>query len=182
MTEDRRIAYMIAIYGLMQKVLKSHELLDNKGIPLKLKNLQMHEQDAISLYDWFAQSLRRVSEHQMNVQKKVFNDMAKALQDDYLLNMYLLALFMSESLLENDMSGLDRNMLMPKVERMIKHVRQGIIDANGEKPEEGQKTIVDSKICSSNIHRKFSDKAELTKEVREQNRNKWREALRNRTK
>jgi hypothetical protein len=178
-TEEKKISYMIAIYGLMQKVLKTHKLLDSKGKPLKIKNIEMHEQDAIALYDWLAQSLRKISEDKLNTQAQVFNAVAKSLSNEYWLNLYLLALFMTESLLENDMSTLDKNMLMPKVERMIKHVRKGIIDANGEKPEEGRQTIIDSKICSSNIHRKFSGKAELTKEVREKNRNKWKEALRN---
>jgi len=182
MNEERKIAYMIAIYGLMQKVLKSHELVDDKGRPLKIKNIKMHEQDAVTLYKWFAQALRHTHEDKMNTRKQIFNDMAKALKDDHLLNMYLLALFMAEALLDNDLSPLDKNMLMPKVERMIKHVRQGIIDANGENPEEGQQTIIDSKICSSNIHRKFSGQAELTKDIREKNRNRWREALRNKSK
>ena len=184
MTEDKKIAYIIAIYGLMQKVLKSHELIDERGKPIKikLKHLAEHERDAVTLYDWFAQTLKRIPESKLNTEVRVFNAMAKALSDDYMLNLYLLGLFMTESLMENDMSPLDKNMIMPKVERMIKHVRQGIKDANEKTPEDGIKVIYDSKICASNIHRTFSGQAELTKDMRAKNRAKWKEALRNKPK
>ena len=183
MNDDKRIAYMVAIYGALQKVLKGQDLVDDNGKPLRVKNKHMTElkQDSLKLYEWFADALKDVSEYKLNKEVNVFNDIAKSLHDNYWLNMYLLALFMAELFFEEHASPFDKNKMMPKINRMIKGVSLGISDVNDDTIK-GQQIIKDSKVAASNIYRKFTDQAELTKEVRNARLNQWKEASRNKRK
>ena len=60
MNNDKKIAYMVAIYGALQKVLKSQDLVDDIGKPFKVKNKHMTElkSDSLKLYAWFAEELK----------------------------------------------------------------------------------------------------------------------------
>ena len=164
---------LVSIMGMFQKHLSHINLLQNSKYPIKTKNQSEFQSDALALYEFLAQKLYNVSEHQLNIKKENFNTIARKLSDDYYLNMYVLALFMLETYLESEPKHIYHRMI-PKVKRNIQYMRKNIIKENENRDIKGQAIMQDSKIGSSNIMRIFSKQPELTKEIRTLNLNKWK--------
>ena len=110
----------------------------------------------------------------MQTKAKVFNNHVRSLEDAFYLNQFLMTLFMLDQYL-NTADKPTQIKIGPKVRRLITTMRQGVLDNN----EDGTSVIRDSSIAGSNLFRLYNEQAELTKAVREANKNKWTEALRN---
>ncbi len=161
---------LIAIYGILQIDLKKDKLLTATGAPLNTKGDTEPIQDAKSLYKWLAEQLITVPETTINNRKGRFNDIVRGLNQEYLLNMYLMAIFMLENYLDTYGTTAQRIVLMPKINRSVKHMRAGII----KEQDDGIRIVKDSKIGASNVSRRFTGKIELTKEMRKYRANKWK--------
>ncbi len=168
---------LIALYGIMQIEMKHEGLLDDIGAPAhkKAKDLTEANLDALSLYKYLAQQLRSVPESTINSKKEVFNDIVKGIEQNYLLNMSLFCMFMFEDILGRDGTTAQKITLMPKINRLIKWLRAGII----REQEDGLRIAKDSKRGASNVVRLFNGEAELTLEVRNLNAQKWRNIAQN---
>ena len=176
MLKENELDYLVAMYGISYFTLKERGMLGKRAEPLKLKKHEndMKSQDAIAVYKWLAEKIKGISEHELKTRADKFNSFVRSFQDDYFLNQYLMGLFMLEAYLE-DIGGLDRNLMIPKVTRLIKIMREGVININAEK---GQAIVIDSSQAGSNLWRLFNGKVELTKELREAKRRMWAEAYR----
>ncbi len=163
---------LIAIYGLFQIELKSIEVLDSGGAPVVSKKHSEANFDALGLYKWLALKLKYVPEHAINKRKEVFNTIVKGLNQEYFLNMSLMTVFMMEYLITTDGSKAQKIVLMPKINRLIKFLRMGIL----EEQEEGLRIVRDSKIGASNVMAIFNGGYELTKEMRSWKADQWRKA------
>ncbi len=162
---------LIAIYGLQQAALKREGLLDGNAVPIGKKHLHQDDVDAFDLYKWLAEQLIEAPESTLESRKVVFNNIVNSLEKEYLLNIYLMSLFMLEMYLEQFGHTAQKIVLMPKINRLIEFFRKGIIsdEENG-----GFRIVKDSKIGASNVIRRFNGEAELTKKVRSLNAEKWR--------
>ncbi len=168
---------LIALYGIMQIEMKHEGLLTSMGAPApkKAKDLSEANLDALSLYKYLAEQLRNVPESTINSRKEVFNGIVKSIEQNYLLNMSLFGMFMFEDILERDGTTAQKITLMPKINRLIKWLRAGIIREQAE----GLRIAKDSKRGASNVIRIFNGEAELTLEVRNLNAQKWRNIAQN---
>ena len=164
---------LVAIYGVLQLELKREGVLNPLAIPIKAKYPQSNL-DALALYKWLAEILREVQEPEINKRKNAFNNIVKGLKKEYLLNMSLLAIFMIERLLTDFSSKPQMLVYMPKVNRLIEHLRAGILQDN---PTEGTRIIRDSKIGSSNIMNIFDGGVEVTMAMRKWKLDKWRKGV-----
>ncbi len=164
---------VIAIYGIMQIELKKEGVLTASAVPIEDKGYGESIQDGLSLYKWLAEQLRHTPEHAINQRKGIFNDIVRGLEQEYLLNMSLMAIFMLEYMIGEDGNTPQKIIIMPKVNRLIKHLRAGIIK---EQEPDGLRIVKDSKIGASNIMRVFNGGYELTKEMRSWKAEQWRKA------
>lgn len=178
MNKENEIEYLVAIYGIFYFTLKEHKLIGERAEPLKMKgkNNNQKNNDSIAVYKWLAEKIRGLSESQLKTKAEKFNQIVRALEDDFFLNQYLMGIFMLEYYLLEEASGLDKNMTLPKVERLINEMRKGIVKANSEK--NGKEIIIDTSQGASNIWRMFNQRAQLTKEVRAARTRMWKEAAR----
>ena len=165
---------IIAIYGLWQMELKKEGVLGQYAEPLNSKHDTESIEDAKAIYKWLSYQLIDVSEQAINRQKSVFNDIVNKLEQEYLLNMFMLAIFMLENMLGEDGSTPQKIVFMPKVNRLVKHMRAGIMK---HQDEEAFRIVKDSKIAAGNIIRVFNGEPELTKQMRNWSAKQWREAV-----
>ena len=183
MNKENELDYLVAIYGIFYFTLKDYELIEpESAIPYKLKGQRNNQKnnDSIAVYKWLSERIRGLSPSELQTRAKKFNEIVRSLEDNFFLNQYLMGIFMLEYYLINEASGLDANLILPKVNRLIKEMRKGIIKANVEK--DGDEIILDSSQGASNIWRLFNGQAQLTKKVREARLRMWREATRKRKK
>ncbi len=168
-------------YSMSQITLREYGLLDEVGRPLKLKKNDRSEKnlDALAIYEWAAEKTKGISEAKLQSIGKELNEIAQSLHDDYTMNKYLFLLFLFEKYLLFEASGIDKNMMLPKVIRLIKIMRQEIVSVNGVTKEE---IIKDSATLGSNMWKMLNDEVELTKEVRAARVRMWAEASRNKPK
>ncbi len=166
---------LIAIYGITQMSLKEEDDLDSIGKPRSNKHDNELTRDSKDLYKWLSYKLKGVTEYQINDRKGKFNEIATRLEKEYLLNMFLMAVFMFEQELDDHGTKPEKIVLAPKISRIIKKMREGIIN----KQENGQDIVRDSKIGASNIIRGFNGQPELTKKMREYKLRVWRDAAKN---
>ncbi len=169
---------LICIYGLLQVELKREKILNNLGAPISNNKLSEANLDALGLYKWLAEKLISVPEITINDRKQVFNNIVKGLEQNYLLNMSLFSIFLFEDMITRDGTTPNKIVLMPKINRLAKHLRKGIIKAN----DDGLRIVRDSKRGSSNVMRIFNGEPELIKEVRDLNLEKWRNIAKNKRK
>jgi len=165
---------LIAIYGILQTSLRSSGLLGEYGQPLTSKHLDEEDRTTIELYRWLAERLRRITEGTLNRRKEVFNAHVRQLEQEYLLNNFILALFLFETELGEFGTTPEKIVLMPKLNRLIKLMRVGIIALAEENGDNGISIVRDSKIAASNIARLFRGEPEITKKMREYKAQKWR--------
>ena len=181
MNKENELEYLVAIYGIFYFTLKENKLIGERAEPLKLKGTSKNQKndDSIAVYKWLSEQIKGLSTSQLKTRAGKFNDIVKALQDNFFLNQYLLGIFMLQYYLEEEASVFTKNMMMPKVERLIKAMREGIKKTNGDK---GTDIILDSSKAGSNVWRMFNGKVQLTKELREARRKMWKEAARKKEK
>ena len=141
-------------------------MLNTDASPKKAKNL--YDEDLVKLYEWASYDVRGYSESQLRSELRTFNEIAHGLNDDYLLNMTLLGLFMMDTYF-NEKHTL-KLQYGPKVTRLIKSARAVIMETN-DNPKE---IIRDSSVAASNLYRLYNGMPELTKEVREARLTRWR--------
>ena len=166
---------LIAIYGIMQIELKKEGVLTASAVPIKDKSYGESIQDGLSLYKWLAEQLKTVPEKSINERKNRFNEIVRGLEQEYLLNMSLMAIFMMEQMIGTDGNTPQKIVLLPKILRLVKHLRAGIM----LEQEEGIRIVQDSKIGASNVMRVFTGMPELTKAMRKANADKWRHVKEN---
>jgi len=178
MNDENKKDYLIAIYGIFYFTLTEMKLLGEYAEPLKIRKKDKDEkkEDSIAIYKWLAEKMRGISENQIKERIQTYNGMIKKLHDDFFLNQYLMGLYMLDHYLHNEGSDLDRNLILPKVKRLIKTMRINIIRVNSEK--NGNEIIIDSSHAASNIWRMFNGKAQLTREIREARIAQWKEEKR----
>jgi len=162
---------IIAVYGVLQMELKQEKVLTPLAVPIKDKNYPASTQDALAIYKFLAEKLRGVTESEINKRKDSFNNIVKGLEQEYLLNMSLFAIFMMENLLMEDGSKVQQGIMLPKINRLIDHLTEGILR---EQQEVGKRVVKDSKIGASNVMRVFRGEPELTKKMREWNKSQWK--------
>jgi len=153
---------LIAVYGIIQSALREEGLLGDYAQPLKAKAAD--DLDIIALYKWLSEFFKGVSEKSLNQRKEKFNEIVRSLEKEYYLNNLLLALFLFEDLVSTTATRPQQIILQPKLNRLIKYIRQEIIK------DMGFEVVKDSKIAASNIRRRFEGLPELTKKMRE---DKW---------
>jgi len=167
---------LIAVYGIIQKSLKMSDLLDMYGRPIKKPKTNEEDRTTIELYQWLAYRLKRVSETTMNHRKEIFNDHVRKLEKEYYLNNFILAIFLFENELSEFGTTPQKIVLMPKITRLIKIMRKGIIELADKNGDDGVSIVRDSKIAASNIVRLFRGLPELTKAMRAYKADQWRRA------
>ena len=167
---------LIAIYGIVQKTLRQDEMLGSYGQPLKKRLVSEEDYDTVAIYKWLSQYLRGVSEHRLNERAKVFNDYVRKLTPEYWLNNFLLAIFMLEYELTEYGTTPQKIVLSPKIDRLVKVMRKGIMEVAQKDGDDGIAIVKDSKIAASNICRMMRGLPELTKQMREYRLNKWKQA------
>ena len=181
MNEKNRTSLLVTVFSMSQIVLREYGLIDKEGRPLKLKKDQRTEKhlDAIYIYEWASVAVKHVSQYKLDEIGREVNQMANSLSDDYMMNKYLFVLMLLDNYVHNELSVIDQNLLKPKVDRLIKLMREDIVTIKQATKEE---IIKDSATLASNVWNLFNDKLELTKEVREARLRIWREAARNKPK
>jgi len=182
MHKENELDYLIAVYGIFFFTLSETGIIDDKtAVPKKLRKKDQTEknQDSLAIYKWLAGKVRGISREELRKRSAIYNDIVRALEDNFFLNQYLMGLFMLDQYLELEASGIDKNMIGPKVRRTIEHMRAKIVEVNVE--HDGKEIIIDSSQGASNIWRLFNGQAQLTKEVREARRRIWKEAARNKS-
>jgi len=152
-----------AVYGILQLALDDAELLDRRSKPIKKKGISIHSQDVIAIYKWLAEKIVNVSGYQLEQNAADFNKHAEKLHDDYLLNMTLMGIYLLDNYMD-DMPKASQLVIKPKIERVGHHFSYHV----------ERDVFRDSRIAANNLYRVYTGKAELTKEVREANANKWR--------
>jgi len=165
---------LIAIYGLQQTALKREKLIDGNAVPIKQKIRKQDDRDALDLYKWLAEQLINFSEQTINDRKQIFNSIVNKLEKEYLLNMYLMSIFMLEEYLDLYGNKAQKIIVSPKINRLNEFFRAQIMLAEGE--EKGLSIVRDSKIGSSNVIRGFLGQPELTKAMRKYKADLWRRA------
>ena len=162
-------------YAILQKALEKIDMLNANASPKKAKNL--YDEDLVKLYEWASYDVRAYSESELRSELRTFNEIAQGLNDDYLLNMTLLGLFMMDAYFNEKGRYALKLQYGPKVTRLIKSARAVIMETN-ENPEE---VIRDSSIAASNLYRLYNGMPELTKEVREARLTRWRNEAKRRS-
>jgi hypothetical protein len=180
MNKENELEYLIAVYGIFFFTLTEYGLADKEtAYPKKLKGKDDNQKnnDSIAVYKWLSEKIRGLSGKQLQERAKKFNNTVEALKDNFWLNQYLLGIFMLQHYLENEADTYSKNLILPKTTRLIKVMREGIINTN----ENGNDIILDSSKAASNVWRMFNGKAQLTKEVRDARIRMWKEAARNKS-
>ena len=181
MNKENETRLLVTVFSMSQIVLREYGLLDELGRPLKLKRNQRIEKhlDAVYIYDWASEKIKEVSQYKLTEIGKEVNQMAMSLSDDYMMNKYLFVLLLFDKYLHNAAAPMDKNLLGPKVDRLVRLMRKEIVSI----PEATKDEIIkDSAILSSNVWNLFNDHIELTKEVRDARMRMWKEQARNKPK
>ena len=181
MNEQNKTRLLVTVFSMSQIVLREYGLLQKNGAPLKLRQRDKTERnlDALYIYEWASMSVKDVSQYKLDEIGKEVNGMAMSLSDDYMMNKYLFLLFLFEKYLLNEADGITKNLMLPKVERLIRFMHTDIRPVNETTVGE---IIKDSATLGSNMWNLLNDKIELTKEVREARVRMWKEARRNKPK
>jgi len=181
MNEQNKTRLLVTVFSMSQIVLREYGLLQKNGAPLKLRQRDKTERnlDALYIYEWASMSVKDVSQYKLDEIGKEVNGMAMSLSDDYMMNKYLFLLFLFEKYLLNEADGITKNLMLPKVERLIRFMHTDIRPVNETTVGE---IIKDSATLCSNMWNLLNDKIELTKEVREARVRMWKEARRNKPK
>lgn len=167
----------IAMYEIHQMVLTDKDLLDERGIPLKLKKPIFEETDAIALYEILAHRISGSKRSDFTAAKNEFNKYAKGMHDEVYLNMYLMSLFILDHYVA-DQNVSSRILIGGKITRLINYLRAKLIEVD----ERGPEVITDSSMAASNIYRAYNNLPELTREVRAGRLAKWRNVAKNKKK
>ncbi len=158
--------FIVGVYGRMQIEMIATELLNNDGSPKPTKHMNHHERDAIAIYDHLSYLIRKISKEKLNDMAKYTNEVAKKLiNDDTLINNYLLSMMLYRLYLQDVASKYEKDMILPKVERQIK-LFEGF---EGESYKRTRKTTAR---VADNMWRVFTEKAQLSDEIRDLRRNK----------
>ena len=151
------------VYGILQIELKDKDLLETNGKPKK-KNIGLHTTDVLNVYNWLSEEIKDVYEKRLNEYADRFNILAKKLQDDYLLNMTLMGLWILYLYIEEYGTKPQKILLQSKIDRAAKHFSEKI----------SKDVFKDSLVAGDNLFRLYTGKPELTKEIREARVNAWR--------
>ena len=171
-----RLNFKIALYEIFQMVLIDKDVLDKNGYPpegRKLKKMSFEEQEAVYLYKWIGESIKGSKTKNFIEAKDEFNKYAKNMHDEVYLNMFMMALFMFDSFIQDE-PKMTKILLESKIKRIMEYMRSKILEVE----KRGAEILTDSSMAASNIYRGYNKKAELTREVREARLNQWREASR----
>lgn len=159
---------LVAIYGIIQADLRDG-YLDAYGATHKDKNDSELTSDAKAVYEWLRIYLKHLSQKDITMAGEKFNVIAISMEQEYQMNMFMLAIFMFEDELGARGTNPQKIVLMPKLNRIIKNMRSGIMTLLGD----GFDIVRDSKIGASNVVRRFHGLPELTKQMREWKRLQW---------
>ena len=183
MHKENELDYLIAVYGVIFFALSETGIVDPAtAIPKKLRKKDQTEKntDSIFIYTWLSEKIRGISREELQKRIKKYNNIIESIEDNFFLNQFLMALFMLDHYIEAHASGLDKNLLGPKIRRTINHMRDKIVEVNIE--HDGKEIILDSSRGASNIWRLFNGEAQLTKEVREARVKMWKRMAQNKPK
>ena len=138
MNEQNEIRLLVAVYSISQISLSEYGLLNKRGQPLKLprKFKTQKNVDALYLYEWATEKVVDIQEFKLQSIGREINEMAQSLSDSYMMNKYLFMLFILDNYLVEQSSGLDKNLMEPKVKRLISIMREEIKSINGTTREE----------------------------------------------
>ena len=164
-----KIEYLVGIYGFMQLSMQDVGLLDQKGQVIKLKKPTMSEQDGIALYKWLGEQLKDVNAFKLREMAKLTDArVGKLISDHKVVNNFLLSIMLLREYVDEQGSGFEQNLLLPKISRLIELVDGAVSDDDFD---------VDIKRTTArtanNIYRQFAGKAQLSDEVRDAH-NKFR--------
>ena len=165
---------MIGVYGLFQQALRNEGHLGSYGQPINNKNDDESDVDTKQIYRFLSEYLRGMSEAKLNLRKEVFNNIVRGLTKEYYLNTFLLGIFILENFVGEEGSVPQKITLLPKINRLIKHMQKGIIETQ----DDPLNTIRDSKLAASNICSLFRGGIETTKAMRKWKVDSWRKAAR----
>jgi hypothetical protein len=160
---EMRDEILSIVYGILQIELKDRELLETSGKP-KTKNIDLHTADVLNVYKWLSGEIKDVYEKKLNEYADRFNVLARKLQDDYLLNMTLMGLWILYLYVEEYGTKSQKILLQSKIDRAAKHFSENM----------SKDTFKDSLVAGDNLFRLYTGKPELTKEIREARVNAWR--------
>ncbi len=118
---------LIGVYGIFQRALRIEGKIGYYGNPITERNDDESDSDTISLYKWLSAYLAAISEVKLNERKETFNDIVRGLEKEYFLNDFLFGIFMFENLVGNSGTVPQKIVLIPKINRLIKHMKKGII-------------------------------------------------------
>jgi len=181
MNEQNKTRLLVTVFSMSQVVLQEYGLVQKTGEPFKLRKKDQRERnlDALYIYEWASLQVKYVPQSTISRIGIEINEMAQSLSDNYMMNKYLFVLFLFEKYLINEADGITRNLMLPKVERLIRLLRNEIVSIEGATKEE---IIKDSATLSSNMWNLLNEKVELTKEIRAARVRMWLEAKRNKPK
>lgn len=160
--------FIVSVYGRMQIEMIAIDLLTKDGVPKPTKHMNAHEKDAIAIYNHISYEVKGISKTQLNEIAQFANDISKKLiNDNTMINNYLLSLMLYRSYLQDEASKFEQGMLLPKVERQLKIYE----NLEGDTYSEVRKTT--SRVAD-NIWRVFIGKAQLSDEIRDIRANKFK--------
>lgn len=158
---NKEIEFIAGIFGRSQLEMIAVGLLNDDGSPKKEKRKEPHHEDAIKIYDHLSEKVKNIGAAKLNEMAEETNKVAKNLiNDDTLINNYLLAMMLYRLYLQEEASGLEKNMMLPKVQRQLQIYEQ--LDG-----EEYQKIRRTTHRVADNIWRAWNGKAQLSDELRD---------------
>jgi Asp-tRNA(Asn)/Glu-tRNA(Gln) amidotransferase A subunit family amidase len=163
---ERELEFIVGLYGRIQIELIEADILDKSGIPLG-KQKELIYQDALAIYESLGHRVKRLSAEQINKMAEYTNDVAKKLiNEDTLINNYLLALILYSSYLTEFGNRSEQITILPKVHRNI--------TAHQELASDDYKGVFKTtNRVADNMWRVFNNRLQLSDELRDKRANKF---------
>lgn len=182
MNKKNEILLKTLVYSLSQMSLIEYGLVDERGIPKKIKNRdrRVDIDDSLFIYKKASEWIKHLSQKELQQNGKKINEIVFGLKDEYFMNKYLMMLFVLDHYLALNTNPIETNMMQSKVTRLIQKVKDGINSM--QENHDPKSIIIDSSYLGSNIFRMLNDEAELTKEIREARVKMWKRVGQNKPK
>ena len=182
MTKENKMSLLAAVYTICFFHFQRINIIDSKtGRPVKLpKHLKTEpNMDALAIYTYIAEQTIGRTENQIRQGAANYNELIEGLEDEYYFNNFFAGIFIVDKYITEHESRDIQIRIGSKVNRLLKYLREKILEVNKER---GAEIVTDSSYFASNVYRIFNSQAELTKEMRIANRDRWKEAMRKKQK
>jgi hypothetical protein len=154
---------IVAIYAGFQENLRAVGLVDDRGYPENTKTLV--DKDSLAVYKYFAEKLPSVKGDFIELGEK-YNLAVRKLHDEYTLNNYALVVKLSEEFVLEYGTHVDSVVVLPKINRILRFMKTQV----------SRDVLIESTQAAGNMYRLMTGRPELTKKVRNANKDKWKSA------